>query len=441
MHVRNLREFASKNNDARLFRKLCTSVLRDLCIEMESSVEGVERAASSTNHAEYFLVNHSMENLLPTENRRAISEDIALKYRQVCSLSSEPRLKTLRDITPYLIQNIKEIYVDYESMGPQNGLKGLSKDKIDHFVLKVQEAEQKENFGDLVFEMCEVLEKLCNKNLSNQPTKEWGESLEIGPMLKRLKRYFQHNRKDVRLYMRLYLFSRNLRDILTGRMRSDNVYLYLHDFCNILLSLIRFARFDPSKLVRFELTGLSSMPWSCYPENVTFDKHENTYCQSFRIKNESEGFLKLNAVALVHIAGRTCEKGAFQSEIVLNASGEEAFNKCMSYHPDVVVMEREQEGKNSGNLRVVLFSRKPEKLLELPKFLKRELAQDLIDFRKWEITRCRLRISSIDSLAGAFFSLRLKYKWGSEAVILDSKDFEALTDCSVGGACTPEIGR
>ena len=213
MHVRNLREFASKNNDARLFRKLCTSVLRDLCIEMESSVEGVERAASSTNHAEYFLVNHSMENLLPTENRRAISEDIALKYRQVCSLSSEPCLKTLRDITPYLIQNIKEIYVDYESMGPQNGLKGLSKEKIDHFVLKVQEAEQKENFGDLVFEMCEVLEKLCNKNLSNQPTKEWGESLEIGPMLKRLKRYFQHNRKDVRLYMRLYLFSRNLRDI------------------------------------------------------------------------------------------------------------------------------------------------------------------------------------------------------------------------------------
>ena len=84
MHFRNLREFASKNNDARLFRKLCTSVLRDLCIEMESSVEGVERAASSTNHAEYFLVNHSMENLLPTKNRRAMSEDIALKYRQMC---------------------------------------------------------------------------------------------------------------------------------------------------------------------------------------------------------------------------------------------------------------------------------------------------------------------------------------------------------------------
>ena len=118
---------------------------------METSAEGVEKAALSTNSAEYFLVNHSNENDLSSANRRPIPQDVASKYRQVFSLCNKPCLKTLLAITPYLIQNIKEIYVDCESTEPQNGLKGLSKKKVDHFVADVEKAEQEEDYEGLVF--------------------------------------------------------------------------------------------------------------------------------------------------------------------------------------------------------------------------------------------------------------------------------------------------
>ena len=441
MHIRNLREFATKNADAGFFRSLCTSVLRDLCIEMESSAEGVERAASSTDNADYFLVNHSLDNHLSTENRRPVPKDVALKYRQLCSLSNEPCLKTLLAITPYLIQNIKEIYVDCKSTEPQNGLRGLSNDKIDTFVSNVQKAEQEENFDGLVWEMCHILEKLCLKNVKDQTTseiKEMSESMEIRQMLKPLKRFFQHSRQDIRLYKRLYLFSRHLRDTMTRPARRDQSYVYpLHDVRNMLLSLIRFAKYNPSKIVRFELTDTRNLPLACYHENVTYDKRGKIYCQRFRVRKTSEDVLQLYAIARVHIDGQTCEKGAFQSEIVLNASGEEAFNRCKSDHADVAVIRLED--KSSANLRVVLCSTQKEKLLAFQEALKRELHEDSHDFSKSEITRSRLKMCSIETTVGAALSLSLVYKWGSEAVILDSKDFVAFADCSAGGACTPEI--
>ena len=41
----------------------------------------------------------------------------------------------------------------------------------------------------------------------------------------------------------------------------------------------------------------------------------------------------------MHVNGQTCEKGAFQSKIVLNAANEEAFDKCMIGIADVAVMK------------------------------------------------------------------------------------------------------
>ena len=439
MHIRNLREFTTKNIDAGLFRTLCMSVLRDLCIEMECSAEGVERAASSTNHADYFLINHSTEIRPPNENRRPIPQDIASKFRQVCLQSHEPCLKTLLSIIPYLIQSVKEIYVDCGSTGPQNGLRGLSKDKIDAFVSNVQKAEQEENVGDLVYEMCEILEQLCIENLYNQAKaeiKEWGERLGIGQMLISLNQFFQHSQQDIRLYKRLDLFSRNLRDIMTCRVRSDQVYVYLHDVCNILLSLIGFARCDPSKLVRFELVDTENVPLSCYNESVSYDEFENIYWQRFYITKESEDdVLQLYAVARVHVNGQTCEKGAFQSEIVLNAASEEVFDKCMIGIADVAVMKLKD--KRPGKLNVVLCSTKKEKILELHTALKRELREGLQDIRKTDITRCYLKLSAIKPSRKLF--LRLLYKWESEAVVFESKDFVTVACCSFGSACTPEI--
>ena len=438
MHIRNLREFTTKKADAGLFRTLCMSVLRDLCIEMECSAEGVERAASSTNHADYLLINNSAEIRQPNENRRPIPEDIASKFRQVCSPSYEPCLKTLLSITPYLIQNVKEIYVDCGSTEPQNGLRGLTKDKIDAFVSNVQKAEQEDNFSDLVYEMSQILEQLCIENRDNQSRAEimeWGERLEIGQMLRSLNRFFQHSQQDIKLYMRLDLFSRNLRVIMTGRVRSDQVYIHLHDFCNILLSLIGFARCDPSKIVRFELVDSQNVPLSFHNESVSYDEFENTYWQKFYITKESGNELQLYAVARVHVNGQTCEKGAFQSEIVLNAANEEAFDKCVIGIADVVV--KKLKDKHQGKLNVVLCSTEKEKILELHIALKRELREGLHAIRKSDITRCYLKLSSIKPSRKLF--LRLLYKWESEAVVFESKDFVTVAYCSFGSACTPEI--
>lgn len=438
MHIRNLREFTTKKADAGLFRTLCMSVLRDLCIEMECSAEGVERAASSTNHADYLLINNSAEIRQPNENRRPIPEDIASKFRQVCSPSYEPCLKTLLSITPYLIQNVKEIYVDCGSTEPQNGLRGLTKDKIDAFVSNVQKAEQEDNFSDLVYEMSQILEQLCIENRDNQSRAEiveWGERLEIGQMLRSLNRFFQHSQQDIKLYMRLDLFSRNLRVIMTGRVRSDQVYIHLHDFCNILLSLIGFARCDPSKIVRFELVDSQNVPLSFHNESVSYDEFENTYWQRFYITKESENKLQLYAVARVHVNGQTCEKGAFQSEIVLNAANEEAFDKCVIGIADVAVMKLKD--KHQGKLNVILCSTEKEKILELHIALKRELREGLHAIRKSDITRCYLKLSSIKPSRKLF--LRLLYKWESEAVVFESKDFKTVAYCSFGSACTPEI--
>ena len=438
MHIRNLREFTTKKADAGLFRTLCMSVLRDLCIEMECSAEGVERAASSTNHADYLLINNFAEIRQSNENRRPIPEDIASKFRQVCSPSYEPCLKTLLSITPYLIQNVKEIYVDCGSTEPQNGLRGLTKDKIDAFVSNVQKAEQEDNFSDLVYEMSQILEQLCIENRDNQSRAEimeWGERLEIGQMLRSLNRFFQHSQQDIKLYMRLDLFSRNLRVIMTGRVRSDQVYIHLHDFCNILLSLIGFARCDPSKIVRFELVDSQNVPLSFHNESVSYDEFENTYWQRFYITKESENELQLYAVARVHVNGQTCEKGAFQSEIVLNAANEEAFDKCVIGIADVAVMKLKD--KHQGKLNVVLCSTEKEKILELHIALKRELREGLHAIRKSDITRCYLKLSSIKPSRKLF--LRLLYKWESEAVVFESKDFKTVAYCSFGSTCTPEI--
>jgi len=46
---------------------------------------------------------------------------------------------------------------------------------------------------------------------------------------------------------------------------------------------------------------------------------------------------------------------------------------------------------------------------------------------------------TLGTKAGAVLSLRLVYKWGSDAIALESKDFVTLADSSAGGACIPEV--
>ena len=147
----------------------------------------------------------------------------------------------------------------------------------------------------------------------------------------------------------------------------------------------------------------------------------------------SEDEFQLNAAACVHIYGSMRKIGAFQSVIMLNQSGMDAFNRCMSrFAPaDIAVMKMEN--------RTVLYASQKEKLSELIQIFKRELSEDMVDLRQPEVSQCYLLMRCTDFPKEKVLRLRLEYKWGSEAVALDSNDFVTFADCSAGGACLPKV--
>lgn len=319
MHIRNLRNVTSKisglqsmntgsqNYFCGKIKSLCKTVFRDCCIELDASSGLAERAAS-TNHALY-LIQYIKEN------HRPLPPAIKEKYQQIFSLPQKDTIKAFLSIVPFLIQNIKDIFVE-ESVKdvPHNGLRGLPKEKLDHFVYGVRNAEGENNPHRLFWECCNILEQLCLENYSEESNREmerWGDCLAIVEMLNFLKPFFQYCPQDNRLHKRLELFSRQLRDMMADRSHNDKVFS--HDFSNVLQSLIRFARFDPSKMVRFELYNFTHSPFSCIQESVIYDKLENTFSQVFRVKAESDDELHLHALAHVCIGGQTCMKRVFYS--------------------------------------------------------------------------------------------------------------------------------
>ena len=232
----------------------------------------------------------------------------------------------------------------------------------------VRDAEKNTRTQQLVCAVCEILEQLCLENCGKQPTTEienWGATLAIPSMLSFLKLFFQHTGKGIRLHKRLELFSMRLKDIISGQVdTADEVFM--RDVSNVTLSLIHFAKFSPSKVVRFELTGPTNSPVTCDSENnsvnVHYDRHHETFSQWFEIRKESEDELQLHANALVHVDGRICKKGAFQSVVKINASAEEAFDACMTNFIDVTAMKLKDD---SENLRVVRCSTQKEKVSEV----------------------------------------------------------------------------
>jgi len=160
--------------------------------------------------------------------------------------------------------------------------------------------------------------------------------------------------------------------------------MFIRDFSNVSLSLIHFAKFDPTKLVRFELTDSAKSPVRCHSENIKYDSCSDTFFQQFCIKKELEDELELQAIAYVHVYGRISKKGAFMLDIMINASDEETFDRCMFRFAEVCVTKRED--KDSGNILVVLCSTQKEKLSEVLAVIKRELSEDLVKLRRSEVT-------------------------------------------------------
>lgn len=437
MHIRHVKELSTKithcknvesmKHFASKISTLCKRVLRDCCIQLEGCESGVERAASAKNHAVYLEIHP------------AIPKDIAGKYQQLCSSSEESIIKIFLTVIPHLIQSIKEIFVDKGISEVQNGLRGLSEERLKEFLSEVQEAEQTNKIRHLVCALCQILARLCMKNRGKTPASEimkWSEGLGILSMLKFLKHFFQHCKQDVRLHKRLDLFSRRLTEIMSDDVPVDIAdEFFVRDFSNVLLSVITFSKFSPSKLVRFELTDSTNAPVLCDRQNNNFDlqydRPQKTFSQYYEIRKESEDELQLFAVARVHFDGRICEKGAFQSAIVVNASGEEAFDSCIARFVGVATVKL----KDLDYLRVILCSAQKEKLIEVLNVLEQELSGEVLDLRRSPVTECRLALRTTASKAGEVVSLRLAYEWGSDALVLDSNDFEAFAYLSTGDDC------
>ena len=440
MHIRHVRELSTKiihcknakfmKHFAFRISTLCKTVLRDCCIQLEGCESGVERAASAKKHAGYLEIH------------RAIPKDIALKYQQLCSSSEESIIKIFLTVVPHLIQSIKEIFVDKGISEVQNGLRGLSEERLEQFLSKVRDAEQSNKIRRLVCALCEILALLCMENCGKTPASEivkWREGLGILVMLEFLKHFFQHCEQDVRLHKRLELFSRRLTEIMSDDVPVDIAdEVFTRDFSNVSLSVINFSKFSPSKLVRFELTDTTNAPVFCDRENnnveLQYDRPHETFSQYFEIRKESEDELQLYAAARVHFDGRICEKGAFQSAIELNADSEEAFDSCIARFVGVVVVKLKDKDLDK-RFRVILCSASKEKLTEVLDVLERELSGEALDLRWTPVTQCRLALRTSASKAGEVVSLRLVYKWGSDALFLDSNDFEAFAYLSAGDDC------
>ena len=419
MHIDHLRELAFEiqslnREDLHLIeyfrnqiRTLCRDfILKDCCIELD---------------AEVFVENYPRFLSI----RQQVTEDVALKLETICSSSATSINEDFFSIVPFLIQAIKDIFHKGDHLIEQNGLRGLTEESVSQHESKVRDAFLNKDIFRLVYEVCRVLESLCLNNCEKHSTEEienWSESLGIWNMAEFLKTFFQSHH-DGKLHKRLQLFSRSLRRISEDVSKIKEIEIRY--FYNVSLNLIKFATFDASKLVRFEIIDSTNSLVNCYSEAIKYDKPHDTFSQQFEIRKESEDELELGGTAHVHLDGRIRKVGAFESVIVLTSSSEEFDRFPISSLPVAVKTER----TGSGNLRVVLSSTSRKTISEALCVLQRELGDDIVDRGQVEIAESHLKVRCFFEAVG-LVRLRLLYKWGSEAISVESKDFVALGESS-----------
>ena len=420
MHINHLRELAFKfesrnHHDPHLMEyfsnemtSLCDSILKDCCIELDAEV-------SVENYPCFLSI------------RKQVTEDVALKLETICSSSTRSINQDFFAVAPFLVQAIKDIFRKENPQSVvQNGLKGLPKEIVSQHESNVRDAFLKKDILKLVYEVCGILESLCLNNCGKHSTEDiekWSESLGIWNMCEFLKESFT-SLQDSKLHKRLQLFSRSLRRITQDVSKIKEIEM--RNFYNVSLNLIKFATFDPSKLLGFEITDCTYSPVTCYSEAIKYDRPHDTFSQQFEVRKESEGELRLRAIARVHLDGRTRKVGAFESVFVLPMSSKEKLANCPIFSLPVAV---KTERTDSGDLRVVLSSTSRKIISETLCVLQRELGDDIADGEQIEITESHLTVCCFVE-AGEMVRLRLLYKWRSEAISVDSKDFVAIGQSS-----------
>ena len=435
MHIEHLRELVGtivglQHKEPNMMKhlglkikKLCNSILRDCCIEMATSKEDLDLAISTENCASLLEVH------------RQIPEDVAKKYKHMCLSPEESIAANFLMIVPHIVQCIKEIFRDEIIPHMQSGLRGVPDDKIlKNISSDIQKAAKDRSIFRLLSEVCNILENLCLNNNDDRSTedeiREWGGSAMIIVMLKFLEKFFQSSEAR-RLHKRLHVISVAIRDIMSNP--TDFEGNFLRDFHNVALSLLTFAKFDPSQLVRFELNDPNTSSNSRGNDGLRYDKSKEIFSQLFWISKESDDELQLEAVAHVHINGRIRSIGAFESLVALPSSCSMAIDKVPISSLSVAV---KREHNDSGNLRVTLYATEKEKISRALRYLENELGAHVVDLSQTEIIPSHLKMRSF-AKAGTLVRLRLVHKWGSEALVLDSNDFMTLADSTAGGALVP----
>ena len=283
MHIEHLRELAVtivglQNKDTNMMKhfeqkieKLCNSILRDCCIEMATSRKDLDLAISTENCA----------SLLESYRQiRQIPGDIAEKCQLLFMTREESTiLEDFLVIVPQLVQTIKEIFRDENVPHQQSGLRGVVDETVlQKMVSNIEEAVKGKKISRLFCEVSYILEHLCLNNNGNRSTKneihQWGSSNRIFTMLQFLERFFQSS-EEQRLFKRLHVFSFNIRDIMSNPEGFERNFL--RDFHNVILSLLKFAKFDPSQLVRFELSDPINSFHTRGNDGLKYDKSEEIF--------------------------------------------------------------------------------------------------------------------------------------------------------------------
>lgn len=255
-------------------------------------------------------------------------------------------------------------------------------------------------------------------------------------MLDSLEDIFETAGSDPRrLRERLRVASLYLKDIMLDPKAYEGIFL--RDFHNLSLSLLKFSKFDPSQLVRFELidpNDSSNTQTKDLLKYQMFLSRGMRFSQLFWINKESEGDLKLEAVAHVHIDGHHRKIGAFESTITIPQACSEVIDKLLNASLPVAV---ERNYGFWGKIRVTLYSTQKENVRKALEYLERELGEEVVDLKKEKIAESHLKFRSF-AKAGTVVKLRLIHEWGSETIGLESDDFLALADSRAGGACMPD---
>ena len=296
MHIRNLRQVEGNEKQCKnpemkeLYfptekQALCKMALEDCLIELEGSK----------------LDDYA-------EREKSIKE----RYDMICSSSaSESISETCQIDIPKLVQDIKEIFHHKSKTDEPNGLRGLFGEEVDSFRSKIKAAQEDKNLGRIVAAVADVLAKLCENNRCDQTNASqiqmWRRNVMIPCMLDVLEKYSARCQQHLRLLKRLRNLSEKQNEIMDGCQNGNEPLL--KDASNTAMRLIDFAKFEPSKLVRFQLNS-SAGPHVAYNNGIIrHNRNNDVFSQEFTItEGPSEELQLWPTVCTVRLDGQALEE-------------------------------------------------------------------------------------------------------------------------------------